>query len=419
MKGSIDTDNQELPVVHLEQRKACSLVRLTMKVQSLLLLCTTCTCLINDLQVSAFVPSQQPLSRIKARQTSLAASIQNDIRDQDFRLADDQVNPIVRTGKGDKEKVINLHGIRCVLVSLLTCPIWAASMSLVAMMHKVNREFDENRDIYDKTGKVWSRTWLAMTDSYPSFSGNVSRIREPQGPCLYVANHASWLDIPIICTVLDPVFKFIAKAELEKLPCIGQQLKGGNHILIDRDDRRSQLKTFKNGIGWLRKGVPIMAFPEGRRSNDGRLMDFKGGLFSMAVKTKVPIIPITIGHANAVMPGNALFPVQVGRGKLHVHIHEAIDTEGKSDDELVRLVREAFLSTLPFNQHPGNDDENGPFFMPRMLRVETDSHSVHVNHATTNNHSDHAATAVVHDHHQVRVPFFIVSEKEEREIVSK
>ena len=160
------------------------------------------------------------------------------------------------------------------------------------------------------------------------------------------------VDIPVLCTVLDPVFKFIAKGELAKVPCIGTQLSGGEHIMIDRDDRKSQLRTFKETISWLRKGVPIMAFPEGQRSYDGRLMDFKGGLFLAAVKTGVPIVPITISHAHAVMPSNSFFPVQSGRGKLHVHVHDQIDTAGKNEDELVEAVRSAFISTLPAEQHP-------------------------------------------------------------------
>jgi 1-acyl-sn-glycerol-3-phosphate acyltransferase len=122
--------------------------------------------------------------------------------------------------------------------------------------------------------------------------------------------------------------------------------------LIDRDDRRSQLKTLKEGIRWLKKGVPIMAFPEGQRSKDGHLMDFKGGLFLMAAKTKVPIVPITVAHTHSVMPGNALFPLQRGAGKLHVHVHDAIDTEGKTEEEMVALVRASFLKTLPLEQHP-------------------------------------------------------------------
>ena len=122
--------------------------------------------------------------------------------------------------------------------------------------------------------------------------------------------------------------------------------------MIDRDNRRSQLKSFKDGIGWLKKGVPLMAFPEGQRSQDGHLMDFKGGLFLMAVKTGVPIVPITLSHTHAVMPSNALFPVQSGAGKLRVHVHDPIDAEGKTEEELAELVKTSFLKTLPLEQRP-------------------------------------------------------------------
>jgi 1-acyl-sn-glycerol-3-phosphate acyltransferase len=81
-------------------------------------------------------------------------------------------------------------------------------------------------------------------------------------------------------------------------------------------------------------------------------MDFKGGLFLAAVKTGVPIVPITIHHTHAVMPSNSFFPVQSGNGKLHVHVHDEIDTTGKTEEELVSLVRRAFISTLPLEQHP-------------------------------------------------------------------
>jgi 1-acyl-sn-glycerol-3-phosphate acyltransferase len=95
-----------------------------------------------------------------------------------------------------------------------------------------------------------------------------------------------------------------------------------------------------------------MAFPEGQRSPDGRLMDFKGGIFAMATKAKVPIVPISLSHTHAVMPANSFFPVQPGNGKLRVHIHKPIDPAGKTEDELVALVREALLSEMPEDQHP-------------------------------------------------------------------
>ena len=96
-----------------------------------------------------------------------------------------------------------------------------------------------------------------------------------------------------------------------------------------------------------------MAFPEGARSPDGRLMEFKGGIFSMAVKAKVPIVPLSIANTHAVMPSLGFLPVQSGRsGGLSVYVHDPIDVDGKSEEEIAREVREALLRELPADQHP-------------------------------------------------------------------
>jgi len=124
---------------------------------------------------------------------------------------------------------VNAFGLWCAAVSLFTGPLWMAAMTAVGMITEWNEEWDPNRAIFDTTGKIWAKVWLTMTNSFPTISG------EPlvsDRPCLYVANHASWLDIPVLCTVLDPVFKFIAKGELQKVPCIGQQLHGVSVLCV-------------------------------------------------------------------------------------------------------------------------------------------------------------------------------------------
>jgi 1-acyl-sn-glycerol-3-phosphate acyltransferase len=118
--------------------------------------------------------------------------------------------------------------------------------------------------------------------------------------------------------------------------------------------------SFKQALEWIEKGVPIMAFPEGRRSDDGHLLDFKGGPFAIAIKTGVPIVPITLAHTHAVMPSNSLFPVQPGAGKLHVHVHPPISVEGRTDKELEEEVRSAFMSTLPKCQYPVEQRKDEP-----------------------------------------------------------
>lgn len=156
-----------------------------------------------------------------------ALSMQIDVsQEETFTLSMEEIDPLLRFGSGDSEKVVNAFGLKCLLVSLLTGPIWMAAMMIVHKLSDMNPKWDPHHSIYDATGKVWSKTWLSLTGCIPAVTGHVQQLQEGQTPCLYVANHASWLDIPILCTVLDPVFKFIAKGELSKVPCIGQQLKG-------------------------------------------------------------------------------------------------------------------------------------------------------------------------------------------------
>ena len=157
--------------------------------------------------------------------TPLTASIAPP--DVSFVLSREQVKPILTLREGTpKEKVVNAYGLLTLFISLVTGPIWMMAMMLVDTICNANEELDPNRAFFDGTGKIWSKLWLSLSNSYPTITGEVEALRAGHGPCLYVANHASWLDIPVLCTVLDPVFKFIAKSELENVPCIGQQLKG-------------------------------------------------------------------------------------------------------------------------------------------------------------------------------------------------
>mmetsp|Transcript_51595 Transcript_51595/g.109727 ORF Transcript_51595/g.109727 Transcript_51595/m.109727 type:complete len:383 (-) Transcript_51595:219-1367(-) len=280
-------------------------------------------------------------------------------------LSVDEMGPRLTFEKNGKTKVLNATGLLHLVVILLTMPVWVASLEALHWLGSNVEGFDENRAKFDYAGKVWCRAYLAMTGCYPEIAGDVSRLKEGGngdggGACLFVANHASFLDIAVLCCVLDPVFKFIAKDSLNKFPGVGRQLVGGEHVLIDRDTKRSQLRAFKQAVSYLQNGVPIMAFPEGARSPDGRLMPFKGGTFSMAVKAGVPIVPLSLANTHAVMPGVGFLPVQGGEGKLRVYVHDAVSVEGKGEEEIAREVRKALLSELPWDQHPlegGGGDE--------------------------------------------------------------
>ena len=151
-----------------------------------------------------------------------------------FVLTEEEVAPLVKLNKeSGKEKWINAYGILFVISSIFTAPFWWIAMAITDAVCNAFPDLDPNRKFYDKTGKIWSKAFLTMTNSFPGITGDVDRLRESDNDdgsekqaCLYVANHASWLDIPVLCTVLSPVFKFISKAELLSVPCIGKQLTG-------------------------------------------------------------------------------------------------------------------------------------------------------------------------------------------------
>lgn len=153
-------------------------------------------------------------------------------QEQSYVLSIQDMNPILQwTNSKGKTKVLNLYGIFNLLTIAFTLPFWLLAMEVLQKLGDSIEGFDENRAKFDYSGKIWCRTYLRLVDSYPEIAGDVSRLKNRDaggygGACLFVANHASFLDIPVLCTVLDPVFKFIAKDSLVKLPGVGKQLVG-------------------------------------------------------------------------------------------------------------------------------------------------------------------------------------------------
>mmetsp|Transcript_20348 Transcript_20348/g.46167 ORF Transcript_20348/g.46167 Transcript_20348/m.46167 type:complete len:182 (+) Transcript_20348:911-1456(+) len=171
---------------------------------------------------------------------------------------------------------------------------------------------------------------------------------------MYVANHCSWMDIPFLAMSIGwRNYKIVSKQELLKVPILHKALKVSDHVILDRTSRRSQLETYKKGVAWLKNGVNLCTFPEGTRSEDGKLGTFKRGAFKMAQAVGVPIVPVSIRYAHLMNPKDWVFPFRSGGSiPVDVILGKPIPTEGKSDDELMKEVREALIAELPECQKP-------------------------------------------------------------------
>ena len=170
---------------------------------------------------------------------------------------------------------------------------------------------------------------------------------------MFVANHNSWMDIPIIGSTIGwRNYKFVAKKELEKVPILSTAIKVAGHLIVDRSDKRSGLKTLKAGIQYLKDGIPLCTFPEGTRSRNGRLLEFKNGAFKMAHKAGAPVIPCTIEGAQIAHPTWAIFPIRSSHSICKIVVHEPIESIGITEEELADQVRKQMIVGLPDNQKP-------------------------------------------------------------------
>ena len=124
-------------------------------------------------------------------------------------------------------------------------------------------------------------------------------------PAIYAANHASQLDIPIICTRVNRPMFFIGKIELKKVPILSQYIKVVGMILVDRKNRERAMASMRTAIQDIKGGKSIAAFPEGTRTKTGELLPFKKGVFTISKEGRIPIVPIAvIGSAKALASGS-------------------------------------------------------------------------------------------------------------------
>lgn len=155
----------------------------------------------------------------------------------------------------------------------------------------------------------------------------------PDGPVLFVSNHQSYFDIPAFCSAINKQFGFIVKIEIKKIPVFSTWISRVESIFIDRDNPRESLKTIQEGIELLKNGYSIAIFPEGTRSKSATMGSFKKGSLRLAIKSKVPVVPITIGGTyKALEETGKLTPTTID-----FIIHKPLYTKDMDKEELNNL----------------------------------------------------------------------------------
>lgn len=192
-----------------------------------------------------------------------------------------------------------------------------------------------------RIANIWARMllWLASTRVTVIGAENIL----PDRPQIFMANHQSDFDILIVLAHVPGQFRWIAKKELFKIPVFSKAMKNAGYIEIDRQNHEKAMKSLDEAARKIREGKSVCTFPEGTRSKDGTIKPFKQGMFHLAIKAGVPIVPISIIGAHEIMPKRTL---KVRPGRITMIIDRPVDASGytiETRGELIEQVRSVII----------------------------------------------------------------------------
>ena len=218
------------------------------------------------------------------------------------------------------------------VLSLFHFVISTIVLSIVAIIASF---FDPERRAVHAIGRFWSKNHLSLSGVKVVTRG-VRHLPDP--PFIIMCNHQSALDIYSLYVGLPMIFKWLAKRELFSLPFLGWAMTRAGYVSIDRGNPREALRAIDEAGRKIRKGMNLLIFPEGTRSEVGVLLPFKQGVFNLAQRAGVPIVPVGINGTNRIQPKGSFIPKQ--KGVVYINIGEPVEVEAKGSAAKARIMNE-------------------------------------------------------------------------------
>ncbi len=202
--------------------------------------------------------------------------------------------------------------------------------------------------------KLWGNTNLWAAGVKVNVTG-LENIND-RGPYIFVSNHQGWFDIFAAIGKLPFHFSWLVKMELFKIPVLGAAMSRAGYISIDRSDHRKAMSSLDRAAELIRQGTSVYIFPEGTRSADGVIRDFKKGWLVLAAKSQQPVVPISISGSYRILPKKSC---TIHPGEIRFSIGNPIQTAGSESvnrDVLLEQIREAIRANLTFEEAGGGPE---------------------------------------------------------------
>jgi 1-acyl-sn-glycerol-3-phosphate acyltransferase len=215
-------------------------------------------------------------------------------------------------------KPLSFHWWRTVLYLIPSIAVYTIVLGTASLMGSL---VERRGRFAHGCARTWSWLILATTGVSVDVRG-LDRLN-PARTYIFVSNHQSIYDIPVIFANLPYELRIIAKESLGSFPFLGWHLRRSGHLLVDRKrpDRAGILGRWR---ALVKEGLSLIIFPEGTRSADGRLGPFKAGSFLLAIEAKLPIVPVSVDGTRFVMHKGEL---TTRPGAVRLTLHPPVETE--------------------------------------------------------------------------------------------
>ena len=205
--------------------------------------------------------------------------------------------------------------------------------------------FDSSGRTYAWHARLWARLALALNMAKTTVIGAEHL---PPGPVIFMSNHQSNFDILALLATMPRQIHWIAKKELFEIPIFGPSMRRGGYIPLDRSDGRKALQSMDEAAATIHQGKSVVMFPEGTRTQDGKLLPFKRGGFILARKAEVPVMPVTINGSGRINPVGR---IRLYSGDIHITLHPPLVAppelrRGEAETWMMETVREKIESGL-------------------------------------------------------------------------
>jgi 1-acyl-sn-glycerol-3-phosphate acyltransferase len=187
--------------------------------------------------------------------------------------------------------------------------------------------------IYDRAAREWGRGMLRATGMTVRVEGR-ERL-DPTVPKVYIANHASQVDIWALLAEFPGTLRFVYKKGMDWIPLMGLAMRAARHIPIKRQVKSAAFAAYDEAAGYIRAGSSAVVFAEGTRSRDGRLQPFKKGPFVLAIAAQAPVVPVLCLGTFELLPRGSWSPKS---GTVTLRVAEQIPTAGMTYEDRARLA---------------------------------------------------------------------------------